>query len=175
MPELRDAVVYEVDHPDSQADKRARISALTQVAREVRFVPVDFTRDDLAERLTAAGHDAERPTTWIWEGVVMYLTPAQVEATLALLARRSSPGSRLVIVYHAPGRWTLRVVGLVVRSLGEPLRSSFSEEAMRALLARHGFRAVRDEDLPTAAERLAPAVARASQRVKHMRMVIADR
>ena len=30
--------------------------------------------------LAAAGHDPTRPTTWIWEGVVMYLTKAEVEA-----------------------------------------------------------------------------------------------
>ena len=81
MQELRDVTVFEVDHPDSQRVKRARVSALQQVARDVRFVPVDFTRDRLDDALAAAGHDATRPTTWIWEGVVMYLELADIEAT----------------------------------------------------------------------------------------------
>src|SRR6185295_1247365 len=51
MPELRDAVVYEVDHPDSQRVKRERAASLTPLARELRFVPVDFTRDRLGDAL----------------------------------------------------------------------------------------------------------------------------
>src|SRR5690348_8576517 len=47
MPELADADVFEVDHPDSQRDKRERAAALTPTARAIHFVPVDFTRDDL--------------------------------------------------------------------------------------------------------------------------------
>src|SRR5262249_21708965 len=45
MPELRGVQVFEVDHPDSQREKRARVSALEQIARDVRFVPVDFARN----------------------------------------------------------------------------------------------------------------------------------
>ena len=53
-------------------------------------------------RCAAAGHDPARATTWIWEGVVMYLTRADIEATLAVVARRSAPGSRLVVLYLSP-------------------------------------------------------------------------
>jgi methyltransferase (TIGR00027 family) len=173
MPELKDAVVFEVDHPDTQREKRARAATLTQTARELAFVPVDFTRDDLAQALAAAGHDATRPTTWIWEGVVMYLTPAQVDATLGVIARRSAPSSRLVAVYHASGGILLHIVGFFVRRLGEPLRSTFHEDEMRALLATHGFDVVRDEDLAEAAERLAPATAPRARRMRHTRLVTA--
>ena len=99
MPELRDVTVFEVDHPDSQREKRARAAALQRIAREVRFVPVDFTRDRLDDALAAAGHDPTRPTTWVWEGVVMYLERADIEATLAVIQRRSAPASRLVMMY----------------------------------------------------------------------------
>jgi methyltransferase (TIGR00027 family) len=174
MPELRDVRVFEVDHPDTQRVKRERISALTQMAREVTFVAVDFTRDDLAERLAAAGHDASRPTTWIWEGVVMYLTPAEVDATVAVLAKRSAAGSRLVSVYITPGHVLTHLVGVVVRRLGEPFRSAFSEGDMRSLLARHGLRVVRDEHMPRAAARVTPHLAKAARRVGHIRLVTAD-
>src|SRR5207245_167359 len=97
MPELAGTVVFEVDHPDTQRDKVARAAALPRLAREIRFVPVDFTRESLEEKLAAAGHDPARPTTWLWEGVVMYLTRPEIQATLAVVARRSTPGSRLVI------------------------------------------------------------------------------
>jgi len=45
----------------------------------------------------------------------------------------------------------------------------------RALLADHGFHAMRDEDLPEATERIAPALVARSRKVKHMRLVTAER
>src|SRR5689334_15095402 len=138
MPELRDTIVFEVDHPDTQREKKARVPGLTQSAKEVRFVPVDFTRDDLGAALESAGHDASKPTTWIWEGVVMYLERADIEATLAIVRQRSATRSRLSIAYISPAliRW---LAGLFVRRLGEPFRSVFTAEQMKELLSRHGF------------------------------------
>jgi len=174
MRELSDVVVFEVDHPDSQAEKRRGLAALTQTARDVRFVPVDFSRDDLDRALAAAGHDPTAATTWVWEGVVMYLTRAEVEATLAVVARRSTPGSRLVIAYHSPALMLL-VAGFIVRRLGEPLRSVFTADRMRAMLERHGFRVLRDEGLPAIAAALSPELGQMTRVMKHFRIVSADR
>jgi methyltransferase (TIGR00027 family) len=174
MPELRDVVVFEVDHPDSQRDKRARVAALPAVARDVRFVAVDFTRDDLGAALAAAGHDPARPTTWVWEGVVMYLSPEEVEATLAVVAARSAPGSRLVVLYLAPW-WIARIVGLIVRRLGEPFRSKFTAAEFAALLGRHGFAVVADDDVPALARGISRALARSTRAMHHIRIAVATR
>jgi len=174
MPELHDVTVFEVDHPDSQREKRARAAALAPAAREVRFVPVDFERDDLETALAAAGHDPALTTTWIWEGVVMYLARSEIESTLEVIERRSARGSRLIIVYHRPAL-VLRLVNLVVRRLGEPLRSAFTTDEMRALLARYGFRIVTDQDLPAIGSGFSAEVARATRVMKHLRIAIADR
>jgi methyltransferase (TIGR00027 family) len=174
MPELRDTVVFEVDHPDSQRDKRARLGGLTALARDVRFVPVDFTRDNLDTALAAAGHDPTQPTNWIWEGVVMYLTREDVEATLSIVAQRSARGSRLIIAYVSPAllRW---LVALAVRRLGEPFLSAFTPGAMRDLLAKHGFRALADRDVATIARALSPKLGREARAVRHLRIVTADK
>jgi methyltransferase (TIGR00027 family) len=174
MPELREVVVFEVDHPDSQRDKRARVGALEHVARDVHFVPVDFERDSLDAALEKAGHDATVATTWVWEGVVMYLTPEDVEATLSIIERRSARPSRLIVAYHSPALISA-LAGVFLKRLGEPLRSAFTAEAMRDLLARHGFAVVRDEDLHTIGVALADDIARATKVVRHMRIVTADR
>jgi len=101
MPELSESIVFEVDHPDSQRDKRARFGALTQTAREVRFVSVDFVRQKLDVALSAAGHDPQQPTAWIWEGVVMYLTPPQIDAlTLSEIAVLLSDGKPEVMAFE---------------------------------------------------------------------------
>jgi len=174
MPELRNVVVFEVDHPDSQRDKRARVGALTQTAREVRFVPVDFERRTIDDALEKAGHDRVRTTTWVWEGVVMYLTAADVEATLAVIERRSAAGSRLIVAYHSPALM-LKLVGTIVRHMGEPLRSTFTADAMATLLAKHRFAVVRDDDLHAIGSLMSDDVARATKMMKYTRIVTADR
>jgi methyltransferase (TIGR00027 family) len=159
MEELRDATVFEVDHPDSQARKKARAASLTLLARELRFVPIDFTRGELDSALAGAGHDAARPTTWIWEGVVMYLTIAQIEATLSVIAKRSAKGSALSICYRSPSLMAT-LTAAFTRFLGEPNRSAQTPEEMQALLARFGFLVEKDEDLSQIAARLRTSASR---------------
>jgi methyltransferase (TIGR00027 family) len=176
MPELVDATVFEVDHPDSQRAKKERIASasLRQEAREVRFVPVDFTKDRLEEALAAAGHDASRPTTWIWEGVVMYLSPEEVATTLRVIEQRSAAGSALVLVYvtRAPFLFFLKYI---LRRAGEPVRSIYSATTMQALLARFGFRDAHDEDLPAIGGRMSPDVKETTWMLRHIRLVGAIR
>ena len=174
MSELRDVTVFEVDHPDTQRDKKARTTALEPVARDIRFVAVDFSKDDLFAALEAAGHDATRPTMWIWEGVVMYLTREQMESTLAIVDRRSAPKSRISITYHRPAL-RLRVLSLFLGRFGEPLRSSYLPSELRALLAQRRFTVVRDRDIGTIAGALGTEVARAATHVDHMRIATAER
>jgi methyltransferase (TIGR00027 family) len=173
MTELGESVVFEVDHPASQRDKRARVERLSPTAREVRFVPVDFSRDDLATALTAAGHDPRQATTWIWEGVVMYLERRDIEATLKVVQARSSPGSRLIIAYHQPALM-LFVIGLIVRFMGEPIRTVLRPRQMLELLARHAFEVRTDQDIPALGRLLSSDVARATRMMKHLRIVVAD-
>jgi methyltransferase (TIGR00027 family) len=174
MPELAGATVFEVDHPDSQRDKRDRVASMQTTAREVRFIPVDFSRDDLGHALEQAGHDAQRPSTWVWEGVVMYLSLEQIEATLAIIQRRSAPGSRLIIAYHRPAL-LLMLAGFMLRRLGEPLRSALTPERMQQLLEAYGFHVTSDEDVPTIGARISPSVGRESRRLSHARIVVAQR
>jgi O-methyltransferase involved in polyketide biosynthesis len=169
LPELARTDVWEVDHPASQQDKRARLAEAAQGgrgvdgssrpafelpinARSVRFTPVDFAVDDLGGALAAAGHDPSVPTTWLWEGVVPYLTRDDVRATLAALAVRTVRGSTLVVNYQAPsaraaaGRLLTRVLGSSVTS-GEPWRSPWKPQRMGALLAEYGLRVTSDATL----------------------------
>jgi methyltransferase (TIGR00027 family) len=174
MAELDGSVVFEVDHPASQRDKRSRSERLKPTAREVRFVPVDFAHDDLARALAAAGHDPMRPTTWIWEGVVMYLERRDIEATLQAVQARSSLGSRLIIAYHQPALM-LFVIALIVRFMGEPIRSVLTPKQMLDLLDRYAFKVRTDEDIATLGVRLSSDVASATRLMKHLRIVVADR
>jgi methyltransferase (TIGR00027 family) len=137
LPELADTIVFEVDQPSTQSYKRPRAAALPACAKEIRYVAVDFEKDDLAERLDAAGHDHGAPTTWIWEGVTMYLTEAAVAATLDIVRARSTAGSELVVTYGMPG--LANVSKPLFAIIREPLRALFTRERMADLASAHGF------------------------------------
>ncbi|MBV8347007.1 MAG: class I SAM-dependent methyltransferase [Mycolicibacterium sp.] len=79
------------------------------------YVPVDFGHDPLGPALAAAGHDATAPTTWIWEGVLPYLTEAEIRATLAVVDERSTPGSRVILTYPTPS-WLTAIGGRALRA-----------------------------------------------------------
>jgi methyltransferase (TIGR00027 family) len=144
LPELGAVQVWEVDHPDTQRLKRARVPE-----SPVRWVPVDFTRDALGPALDAAGHRTDGPTCWIWEGVTPYLPPEATEATLTVVAARSAPGSRLLVTYALPTLGSLPaplrpLAHLGFRLLGEPLLGLVASEALHRSLAAHGLTVLAD-------------------------------
>jgi methyltransferase (TIGR00027 family) len=154
LADLDESTVYEVDHPATQHYKRRRLDGLIPKARGLRFVSVDFEKDDLLHSLEATGHDANAPTTWVWEGVTPYLTPAAIAGTLGIVREQSAAGSVLVMTYYAPGRatleWRLGTHFLhwskwLFAAIGEPLHGLMSVTAAHDLLATHGF-AVKSDD-----------------------------
>lgn len=135
-----------MDHPATQADKRERVRALPPAKAEIVWTAVDFERDALGERLAAGGHDATKPTIWVWEGVVMYLADEAVRATLEAIRARSAAGSVLVLHYHEPSatRLTRGVRALLMSWIGEPQIGTRSRGATRELVERGGFRVATD-------------------------------
>lgn len=135
LAELRGTTVFEVDHPATQRFKKARAKRTPTTSADLRFVSVDFVRDSLDQKLAHAGHDASRPTVWIWEGVTPYLPLEATRSTLAVIAGRSSPGSLALVTYALPAMVNIPEVFLgpidfAFGLLGEPLRGRMSSEAM---------------------------------------------
>lgn len=168
MKELAGVDVFEVDHPPSQHEKQDRIGDQPPLARSLRYVPVDLTRDRLDAALAEAGHQPSAPTTWIWEGVVAYLHRPAVAATVAVLSGLSAPGSNLIVNYQSPsvlaaaGRIAARAMRAPTRRRSpwadEPRRSAWTPEAMRRLLTSHGFTVISDDDLLGLARRFSSPV-----------------
>ena len=62
--------VFELDlnsHPGVQESKRQRLIYAGIDADHVSYLPIDFASEDVAQVLKAGGHDASRPTIFIWE------------------------------------------------------------------------------------------------------------
>jgi len=184
LPSLGDVDVYEVDHPASQQDKRERVGDLRPVSRSLRYVAVDFSRDPLADRLRAADFDPSLRTTWLWEGVVAYLTERQVVDKLRAVERCSAPCGRLVVNYQAPswvagvGRVAAKVMTRLARQpdvwADEPRRSTWTPEAMSAILEAHGWSVVEDRDLLTVAHEIGAPVTH-PRSLGSGRVAVADR
>jgi methyltransferase (TIGR00027 family) len=144
--------VFEVDHPDTQVVKRRVVAnTLGGLPAHVRFVPVDFDHDDLAAALDRAGLVPGRRTFILWEGVLSYLTPDAVDATVRWAARIAGPGSELGLTYvhrglidgtvrfpHA-GPWVASVA-----AAGEPFVFGFDPVELPRYLADRGWQLVDD-------------------------------
>ena len=142
-----DLEVFEVDHPASQAWKRARVAALgLPAALEPVWVPVDFEHERLSDGLRAAGFDERRPTFVSWLGVTPFLSRAAISATLGEL-----PRCRLGVVYLPPVddwadalRANLSWMPEEMAKLDEPWLSMLTPHDMRELLSESGFRVLED-------------------------------
>ncbi|MEV4537070.1 SAM-dependent methyltransferase [Asanoa sp. NPDC049518] len=146
--DLNGTPVVEIDHPATQAAKRAALSAAGVDASHVTFAAVD-----LAAGAPLPALDRSRPTFVSWLGVVMYLSPDQVDHTIALLTDALAPGSELVFDHMLPpdlrdadGNLYAEQVGAVAAAGGEPWRSTWSPADAAALLARHGWKVLTQPD-----------------------------
>jgi methyltransferase (TIGR00027 family) len=138
--------VYEVDHPETQAWKRERLTQLDiDIHPGLVFAPVDFERQTLADGLSAAGFDFDAPATFSWLGVTLYLTHVAIAATLDTIARCPA-GSQVVVTYNLP-RNALRGMGATIDAavadiasgMGEPVVSLFLPDEIERVVRAHGF------------------------------------
>ena len=152
--------LFEVDHPDSQAWKRARVEQLgLPLHGNHVFAPVDFEVETFDAGLDRVGFDWSAPTFFSWLGVVPYLTVDAVASTLQTLAKAGS-GSEVVLSYCVPRsemcetglRFDDVLVGLL-DSVGEPFHTVLRAAEMEALVERCGLTVVEHPDRATVAAR----------------------
>lgn len=153
------ALWFEVDHPATQQDKRARLDRLGIGNRHLRFVPADFTVEPVARLLVSAGLDPGRPSLFLLEGIAVYLDEAVLRSLLAQLRRIAAGGSRLAISLSVNGGSPERAARraafqAAVAAVGEPARSAVDPAGAGTLLESTGWRAVRE---PGTADRAAHA------------------
>jgi methyltransferase (TIGR00027 family) len=136
---------FEVDHPDTQADKRARLARLGLDAAHIAFIAADFTVDPVAGPLRDAGLDPGRRALFLFEGVAVYLDRPVTERVLAEFREVTAADSLLAVSVStgtataaSRARFQARVA-----DLGEPARTVLTVEEAVGLLASVGWE-VRD-------------------------------
>ena len=143
--------VFEVDHPATQAWKRAQLrDAGIAIPDEMTFAAVDFERQSLDEGLSAAGFSKQQPAFFSWLGVTPYLSRAAFDATIAFIARMP-PGSGVVFDYAversllSPSQQVaLDALAARVARAGEPFQLFFDPSVLASDLASRGFQNIED-------------------------------
>jgi methyltransferase (TIGR00027 family) len=143
-PELLDGIrIFELDHPDTQAWKRARAAELALPEHDAhRLVPVDLGEGSLVGHLENAGVDRSVPTFFSWLGVTQYLPVEAIRATLQAVADWA-PRSEIVFTYiptsehlDALGQEFVDTVDRVAGGHGEPVQALLTPDAVRDLVER---------------------------------------
>jgi len=141
--------LFEVDHPASQAWKRDRITELDLPVRDGHvFAPVDFETEPLRDGLTRAGLDWSQPAFFSWLGVMIYLTPEAITATLNTVSGCGT-GSEIVLSYDAPdaflddtAREMVKIEARQVAATGEPYTTRMSPAQAETLIESAGLEVV---------------------------------
>jgi len=118
------------------------------------FVPVDFERQVLRERLRDAGFREDQPAFFSWLGVTMYLTRDAMLSTLRFVAG-CAPGGGITFAYLLPPSrlpWLRRLgfwlVARRVARAGEPWTTWFDPDDMAHELTAMGFTRLDELDGP---------------------------
>ena len=145
--QLNDLPVFEIDHPATQHWKKTRLTECNiNLPDNLKFVGFDFENQTLAEALEAGGVRLNAVTMFTWLGVQMYLTPATVQATLAVLGK-FPPGSQLIMDFAMPDAThpdeqlqdPVGELNRVVSEMGEPFESTYTEQELETCLKEAGF------------------------------------
>ena len=147
-----DIYIFELDHTDTQRFKLDRIKQLEwNIPKNVEYVSVDFSKDDMVKSLKCAGLQPDVPTFFSILGVTYYLTLPVFEETFEKINRISSVGSRLV--FDFPDETTFEKyqnkrayeLAQITDKLGEPMQHGFTIEEIRRTVSENGFSVIRHE------------------------------
>ena len=134
-----DITIFELDHPDTQELE-------WNIPKNVRYVPIDFSKDDMTDVLKNAGFDPEIPAFFAILGVTYYLTLPVFEQTIEKIGSISPGGNKVVFdfpdetTFQENGVERVRRLSEITAKLGEPMQHGFSVSEIDQALMRHGFR-----------------------------------
>src|SRR5262249_42911917 len=152
--DVRDRLqVFELDHPRSQAFKRARLAAagLTDPPN-LHFGVVDFERESVADALGRLPFRAEQPAVFAWLGVTMYLTRPAIDGTWRAMRTVAARGSELVFDFTHPQAFSPsaseqgRKILERTRAIGEPIITGLDPATLGAALSETGWRLIEQLD-----------------------------
>jgi methyltransferase (TIGR00027 family) len=139
--------IFEVDAPTTQQEKiKAFKSRKISHPANLVYVPVDFDKEQLEDKMAQAGFKAGRKTLFTVEGVTMYLTVEGIESTFRFISDSSAKGSIVVFdhIYAGVLRGENRYYGeegMVesVAKAGEKFQFGLEEGEAKVFVGKFGF------------------------------------
>ncbi|HEU0175991.1 MAG TPA: SAM-dependent methyltransferase [Blastocatellia bacterium] len=175
---LRNVTIFEVDHPATQAVKR-EVMVRIGAPGNLRFVAVDFERDDFVEELRRAGFAFGRHSLVVWMGVTYYLTAQAMTRALCQIHTLGGAGMRFVFDYMlkevvdgaSRNREALRKARIAAK-LGEPWLFGLDPARVSDYLAAFNFKLLKDYDAEELHSRYCPERAKP---MNYVRIVACER
>jgi len=146
LEQFRSVEIFELDLASTQAIKRALTRRLLgRLPENVTYVPIDFSKDPIRDKLLRAGFQKQKRTLFIWEGVTLFLNKDIVQETLGRLAEMGR-GNRVVFDFLPPeliddetdyqgNRELLKLCA----GVQEPLTFGYPPEKMEGMLRGLGY------------------------------------
>jgi methyltransferase (TIGR00027 family) len=103
IPWSAGTVVYEIDQPEVIGFKTATMESIGATPTAKRCAVAIDLRDDWPAALRCSGFDANAPTAWLAEGLLMYLPHESQDRLFDCITALSAPGSQLATDYHPDG------------------------------------------------------------------------
>jgi methyltransferase (TIGR00027 family) len=143
--ELRGVTFIEVDYGPTQEYKKRRVKEVFgRLPRHIKYVPMDFAKDDLLRQLRKGGYDEKRKTLFIWEGVTRYIPEPAVLGTLRFVRDHAASGSTITFDYITTANLLLNSTSNQTAKWGEPFIFGFPENGAAAVVEREGLEVVED-------------------------------
>lgn len=147
-PELK---IFEVDHPDTQHAKIAKLQTFGEIPANVEFVAINFEAEKLFDALQRSGYKHTQAAFFSWLGTTHYLTPNTTLATLENIAQHAATNSEISLDYSVHykqlqgiERFGSYAVGQFTKFLSEPLIGSFESKDLHQKLNVMGYNILQD-------------------------------
>ena len=99
----RKVMVFELDHPTTQKRKLKIIQRqMDGNTPNIQYIPIDFAKENLQDKLLAYGYNDQSKTLFIWEGVTYYISAPAVDRTFGFIKRHAPFKSSIVFDYFPP-------------------------------------------------------------------------
>jgi methyltransferase (TIGR00027 family) len=135
----------EVDYgPTQEYKKRRTVEIFGSLPKHIRYVPVDFSKDNLLTQLRQVGYAERDKTFFIWEGVVMYISESAVKDTIHFARDHSAAGSRIIFNYPLADNPDVNNPNSRYVKWGEPWIFGVPGENAVAFVQREGLEVVSD-------------------------------
>ncbi len=147
-----DIHIFELDHPNTGSYKRERVRQLEwNIPENLTFVPIDFSKDSMTQKLLSAGFQPQLPSFFAILGVSYYLTLSVFERTIEEISRLCCGHSEIVFDYpdettlNTPGAERVHTLTEITEKLGEKMLHGYSFAEIDSALERCNYRIAEHE------------------------------